>query len=70
MKLRLLVVIVTVMLATFACGIEILADRAPSHRADHGTFSTRLQPTPPIDSARVAGLGSIKELRPVETTRR
>jgi len=70
MKLHLLVVIVTVVLATFACGIELLRDPAPSRRVEHGSFPARLQPAAPADADRVAGVGSIKELRPVEMTRR
>ena len=51
----------------------VLAGRSASPAAGHGDFSTRIQPSAPSVSAdreRLAGVGSIKDLRPVDTTPR
>ena len=69
MKSRLLVVAVAV-LAAVASVLFVLADRSASPVVEHGDFSTRFQPSTPsgsTDRERLAGVGSIKELRPVES---
>jgi hypothetical protein len=66
MKLRLLVVIATVALAAFACSIETLMRASSLPRPPHGSFAARMQPTAPTDAVRVAGVGTVQELRPVE----
>jgi len=56
-------------LAGVAFALFVLAERSASPAVEHGDFSTRFQPSAPnlsTDRERLAGVGSIKDLRPVD----
>ena len=65
-----LFILAIALLAVVAFVLFVLTERSASPAVDHGDFSTRFQPSPPsvsTDRERLAGLGSIKDLRPVDT---
>ena len=68
MNSRLFVLAVAV-LAVIACVLFALAGQSALPAPEHGHFSSRFQPSAPSVSAdreRLAGVGSIETLRPVE----
>jgi len=68
MKSRLFVLVVAV-LAVVACVLFVLAGQSALPAPEQGDFSSRFQPSAPSVSAdrqRLAGVGSIENLRPVE----
>jgi len=68
MNSRLLVLALAV-LALVASVLFVLAGRSVSPALEHGDFSGRFQPSASsvsTDRERLAGVGSIKELQPVE----
>ena len=68
MNSRLFVLAVTA-LAVVAAVLFVLAGRSGSPGVEHGDFSTRFQPSAPsvsTDRERLAGVGSIKGLQPVD----
>ena len=63
-----LFVLAAAVLAVVAFVLLVLAGRTASPVAEHGDFSSRFQPSAPsvsTDRERLAGVGSIKDLRPV-----
>ena len=64
-----LFVLAVVALAVVAFVLFVLARRSASPAAEHGDFPSRFQPSGPsvpTDRERLAGVGSIKDLRPVD----
>lgn len=77
MQARSYLILAAVVFAAAAAGVVVViqAHQVGNGRPGHGDFSTRFQPTIPapsvaqLDRQRQAGIGSIRELRPVDLTR-
>jgi hypothetical protein len=76
MQARSYIVIVLVLVVLASAGAGVFSQRVDAPAAAHGDFATRFQPAPVQVSKleenrqRQAGIGSIKELRPVEIPRK
>jgi hypothetical protein len=75
MHARSTLILAAVVAAVAGAVVFVIVSQAGANGAEHGNFENRFQPVMParsvaeVDRARQAGIGSIRELRPVEIAR-